>query len=451
MNLAKKLREVVTANFIEIVRSEDDEQKKSDAPPASERSSAVAADPPPAAPEEMSVRAPESEIPPAVDTEADPESAVEVEAVEAAEAEEITASDAVNTDEAKQLAAASAELEAFLQSAEAKMAEQDGAVEPASAVPGDEAVYAEATQSEIPLPLSASLTVAPDPVEMPVAEDMASRNMEADPVEAILQALDRDIEDASVTDSLPADPQADVTSDPAESIPQATVAAEAPTTDTAITNPLEFLDSKGMVDLATVLRQANLPPVNFTADQAAKLLVALPADLPMRVKRLTVQAALDAVTTENPVDPQNIVADAMLKRFHISQFQEALDERLTGMQRVQQGEIEQLEAELARVTADLQGRIQALQKEVDKEEARRQTALEICQKRVSQMEQVILFFQTDEAVLQAAQPAATVTEEDELPPFMRDDVVRRMLNIEGEATPAVESDSDTRRNGKSKS
>src|SRR5262245_11820146 len=69
-------------------------------------------------------------------------------------------------------------------------------------------------------------------------------------------------------------------------------------------DPTEFIGADGAVDFDRMFAGANLPHVGFTAEQVAKVLAALPNDLPMQVKRLTLKATLEAVDRDAVIDPQ---------------------------------------------------------------------------------------------------------------------------------------------------
>jgi hypothetical protein len=208
-------------------------------------------------------------------------------------------------------------------------------------------------------------------------------------------------------------------------------------------DPLPLLGTGGSVDFERLMREANLPAVRFSAEQASKILGALPDDLPMRVKRMTVKATLDAVDPTANVAPEDVVADAMLKKMHIAQYREALAEKV-GEQR------SSIEADIARMRADIEAEIARMEREIVRRheaiaalELTRHRAAEECGKRIHQMEQVVLFFQAEAAaaepviaVAKASSVATTTTApnepdaEDELPPFMRDSAVYRLLGLE---------------------
>lgn len=220
-------------------------------------------------------------------------------------------------------------------------------------------------------------------------------------------------------------------------------------------DPLPLLGTNGAVDFDRLVREANLPAVRFTAEQASKILAALPDDLPMRVKRMTVKATLDAVDPTAVIAPEDVVADAMLKKMHIAQYREALGEKVSAQKAA-------IEADIALTRAEIEAQIARLEKEIVRRqesivslEQARQRAAEECGKRIHQMEEVVLFFQAEAAAAEPAAPVSTIATaaasapsvaepEDELPPFMRDSAVYRLLGLEEKDEKATEETDEDR-------
>jgi hypothetical protein len=194
-----------------------------------------------------------------------------------------------------------------------------------------------------------------------------------------------------------------------------------------------FVGADGAVDFDRVLAGANLPRLGFTAEQVAKVLAALPNDLPMHVKRLTVRATLEAADREIVIDPQDVVADAMLKKVHVAQYRDALRAYVETVRRENGAEIERLQAEIER----LKGASEAA-------EQKRRAADIACGERMTLMEQVVVFFQTEAPPVQTASGVDDIEDGDdeELPPFMREDAVFRMLGLDPAPADAGASDGD---------
>jgi hypothetical protein len=181
----------------------------------------------------------------------------------------------------------------------------------------------------------------------------------------------------------------------------------------------EFIAADGTVDFDRVLAGANLPRIGFTAEQVAKVLAALPSDLPMHVKRLTLKATLEAVDRNAVIDPQDVVADAMLKKMHVGQYRDALRTYVETLLQGNAAKIERLQDEISRLKAASEAA-----------EQKHHAAESACDGQMSLMENVVVFFQSEAASVQPHASGETEENEDELPPFMRDDAVFRMLGLE---------------------
>ncbi|MDX1932223.1 MAG: hypothetical protein SFU56_06435 [Capsulimonadales bacterium] len=218
----------------------------------------------------------------------------------------------------------------------------------------------------------------------------------------------------------------------AEPVP---VSVEPPVSAPARRNLLALVAPHEPVDLERILQEARLPQVPFSAEQAAKVLAALPADLPLQVKRITVKATMEAVERTRAIEPQELVADAMLKKAHLSDYREEFHGHVEALHQETDLEIERLQAEIER--------LRQLKASFDrKKRALNQAADE----RIAQMEQVIVFFQSEVAQeLEQAKPL-TVDDDEELPPFMRDDSVMKMLGMEtAAAAPEGANNEEERR------
>lgn len=173
---------------------------------------------------------------------------------------------------------------------------------------------------------------------------------------------------------------------------------------------LSYVSDSGVIDLLGLLAGAELPPVAFGAEKAAQIVSALPNDLPMRVKRVTVKTTLEAVNRN--IDANDIVSDAVLKKMVIGQARDALAEQFSVMQKNAQDEIARLQAEIVR--------LRGFDEQTEK---RCRVADKSFAETLDQMEQVIFFFQPEEQVVE------TPATEDDLPPFMRSDNVARLLKL----------------------
>jgi hypothetical protein len=217
-------------------------------------------------------------------------------------------------------------------------------------------------------------------------------------------------------------------------------------------DPLPLLGTGGAVDFERLMREANLPPVRFSAEQASKILSALPEDLPMRVKRMTVKATLDAVDPTAAIAPEDVVADAMLKKMHIAQYREALGDKVAEQRAAIEAEIARTRAEIEAAIARMEREIVRRQEAIAALELTKHRAAEECGKRIQQMEQVVLFFQAEAVAADPATPVANIAtataaapsapeSEDELPPFMRDEAIYRLLGMDEKDAKAAEDES----------
>ena len=197
----------------------------------------------------------------------------------------------------------------------------------------------------------------------------------------------------------------------------------------------EVLTETGKVDFGRVYDLAQLPPVTFTAEQAADILGTIPADLPFRVKRLAVRATLDSLARSQGAEStasasENIASDAAQKMFHVARLQEGLSSSVNALRERTENEIAAMEAEIAERRAVL-----------ERLEAQTTMALGDCRTRINQLNDVVLFF--DDSDTNTTTPPAETAEgdEEELPPFMRADNVNKLLGLKegaiGEPNPVA--------------
>ncbi len=227
----------------------------------------------------------------------------------------------------------------------------------------------------------------------------------------------------SVDEGTRADEEEENASDsPSPEIPEEQVSPEITPFDGR--NLTRFVSETGTVDVVGMLAGAGLPPVPFSAEKAARIIAALPSDLPMKMKRLTVKATLDAL--DKNIAPQDIVSDAVLKRMHMAQMRDALTEQFETEHTQAQREAARLQAEAEREFARLQAEAQAQLARAQQVERQRDGANRAFGDAIAQIEQVVFFFQPEEEAPQ------TPVSEEELPPFMRGDTVKKLLKMEGD-------------------
>lgn len=419
MDIAKKLREVVTSNFIEIVRTDEDDRKK-------QKPSAFGANTPTAPlvePRSLDFAARREDAEARARRELDEMEAHGKRAEDPAEPIVAPPVDSVDEEETDVIEEATADMPA--DPAE-EMTTSPFAIE-SEAEPVEDEYLDDTVEGPVPFTV-ASLDTMTAPTEATVETEAEEGVAESGAIEFVGDAGEEVVE---------AESRLEETAPTVEAITEEKIEAEATPTEPqpAVTenNPRSYVTEDGVIDFTRLIKDAKVPAVAFSAEQARKLIIALPDELPMRVKRMTMRATLDAVNPNTPVDPRDIVADAMLKRVHIGQFRDGLGAEIETVWRARQDDIARLRAEIAR----LEGEIEGVQEQ-------QRLAEETCNQQISQYEQVILFFQTDEAILQSAdKPAAS---EDDLPPFMRDDSVNKLLKGRNEETkPSQNGEAETGR------
>jgi hypothetical protein len=191
--------------------------------------------------------------------------------------------------------------------------------------------------------------------------------------------------------------------------------AAAPEPEPVLPRLLDAVNAEGDIDFERVYLHQGLKSAPFTAEQAMNMLTALPRDLPLRFKRVTVRATLDAIGAVVGATPKDIVADAVAKRERLEAFAAGVEEEST--------------AEVAR----LQEEIAALQAALKDTQKKRDAARAGVQSRIDVMDQVTVFFDYEEDEAEAAAIAAEAASEDtEVPAFMQEDAVLRLLGLANE-------------------
>lgn len=187
----------------------------------------------------------------------------------------------------------------------------------------------------------------------------------------------------------------------------------------------DAISNEGDVDFARIFQQYELPTAAFSAEQAMNMLQSLPRDLALRTKRVTVNTTLSAIGKVVGATPQDIVADAARKKETLERYVESLGQEVEATTATTQAEIERLQAEINAHKDSLRSLTR-----------KRSAASEVCRSRMDLFDQVTHFFDYDEAQLNAPEPTAEEAHlpPDEMPAFMREDAVRRMLGINEDFT-----------------
>lgn len=208
----------------------------------------------------------------------------------------------------------------------------------------------------------------------------------------------------------------------------ASLAEDAPVTPAEEAEPDEepapplgdMVGEEGDVDFERVYAHYELPASRFTAEQALTMLSTMPRDLSLRVKRLTVKATLDAIGGTIGATPETISEDARAKRALLERYIADLDE-----------ETVEVRARISERIQDLERQVEALKQDAMGATRKRNAAEEFCRAKAETLDQIIAFFEADAHSEEGVDPSAStpVAEVDELPPFMREDAVLRLLGI----------------------
>lgn len=194
------------------------------------------------------------------------------------------------------------------------------------------------------------------------------------------------------------------------------------TADDASLDPMALLNAEGNIDFGLVFARAAVPSsASFTAEQALSMLHSMPSDLPLRVKRLTVKATLDAVGQAVGATPMDIVDDAGRKITALEAFITEASERAQELRNAEDTEIDRLRATI-------------IERETEKSaiSQREETLFLSCRTKISDLDQVMAFFNTGESESTASAADAESEEDedtDELPAYLQEDAVKRLLGL----------------------
>lgn len=140
----------------------------------------------------------------------------------------------------------------------------------------------------------------------------------------------------------------------------------------------------GKVDFGDIYTRAGLPPSPFSAEQALEVMSSLPQELPLEVRRKTVQATLGAMGKAMGVNTESVVADASRKLAAIAAYGEALEHQ-----------VRQFVSSSETKITDLQRQIEMEKASVADVEAKLAEALGTCEKESDRLDDVLEFFTLD--------------------------------------------------------
>ena len=183
-----------------------------------------------------------------------------------------------------------------------------------------------------------------------------------------------------------------------------------------VSDPFELIAEDGTIDFERWYAVGGLDRnIAFTAEKALGTLSKLGPGLPLREKRQMLTVVISAMGESVGATTDVIVADAERKRSRLDQYVTDLTERATEIESSENDEIARLRAEIA----DREARVRDL-------EERKCRAIATTRKQVDQFDQVVAFFSASD------EPAPDSEEEEhdeEIPSFLSDDSVKRMLGI----------------------
>lgn len=144
---------------------------------------------------------------------------------------------------------------------------------------------------------------------------------------------------------------------------------------------------EGTVDFPAIYDKAGLPPAPFTAEQTLEMLSSLPANLPLEVKRQTVQVTIGAMGKSIGATPETIVADASRKLAALAAYVEDLNKHTTDFVAAAEFEIEGL---LAQVEEKRKAILAAKEQQAN--------ISQVCDRETDRLDDILEFFSLDVGV-----------------------------------------------------
>jgi hypothetical protein len=184
-------------------------------------------------------------------------------------------------------------------------------------------------------------------------------------------------------------PAPDAAAPPAKTVEQVVRDAEGPNLDEikvapGVAEQANILKDDGSIDFSALYTHANLPAAPFSAEQARDMIVSLPSDLPLDVKRRTVQVTVGSLGKAIGATQETIVADASRKLAALSSYSDHTAQQAADFIAAAEFEIEEL---LKQVEAKRQGIVAAKE---------RQSQIQsLCAAEVDRLDDVLEFFSLD--------------------------------------------------------
>ncbi|MES2462833.1 MAG: hypothetical protein V4671_19800 [Armatimonadota bacterium] len=187
----------------------------------------------------------------------------------------------------------------------------------------------------------------------------------------------------------------------AKTVEQVVREAEGPNLDEITATPAadeeaNILKEDGTIDFPALYAHASLPAAPFSAEQARDMLASLPANLPLEVKRQTVQVMVGSLGKAIGATPETIVADASRKLAALSSYSDHTARQAADFVAAADFEIQEL---LKQVEAKRQGILAA--------KDRQSQIQSLCAAEVDRLDDVLEFFSLDVPPSRNAAPAGT--------------------------------------------
>ena len=145
-----------------------------------------------------------------------------------------------------------------------------------------------------------------------------------------------------------------------------------------------LVTSGGSADFSAIYAQAGLPDVPFSAEQMRDMLISLPAELPLAMRRQTVKVTLGAMGKSLGATPDTIVADAGRKMAALAAYAASLSEHTKTLVAAAESDI-----------AGLQAQIEAKQQSIASAQATLTEAVQRCNAESDHLDDVLEFFSLD--------------------------------------------------------
>lgn len=284
---------------------------------------------------------------------------------------------------------------------------------------------------EIPLSQTALGPLVSESATVDVASDETANPISVDSLETGAVAETDKGDDATAPEDL-ADAEAEPTETDTE-LSHASGAESLGDSGDYSQDPMALVSDDDTIEFDQVFARAALPnATGFTAEQALSMLYSMPADLPLRIKRLTVKATLDAVGQAVGATTSHIVADASQKVSTLETFIGEVTSRAQELRDATDTEIEELEKQIA-------------EKQTEKAViTRREEAVSLsCRAKIDELDQVVAFFMSEENEADSTlktEDSQAVSEPEELPAYLQEDAVKRLLGLPGDSEDATSTE-----------